>query len=331
MNDTGAVVRVLAPGALTTLQDGGREGWRHLGVARAGALDPEACAVVNRLVGNPAEAAVLELTLHGPTLRWETPVRIALYGAQASLRFEDTQGNAHTLPCARPLDLPAGTLRIGALCTATTGSGLRAWLAFAGGIDAPCVLGSRSTDLRGGFGGFEGRALRSGDTLRLHAPAVEVDPSRPVPHWWVAADADLLSQQAIRYVASSHPDAALLAGCDWRVDPRSDRQGLRLSGELRTPRAAPMPEQVSAPVAPGTIQLPADGQPIVLLADAQTVGGYPRLGYAISADLPRLAQYRPGERLRFEQVTPEQARALRRERSARLARLLMTIDDRLRG
>lgn len=322
-----AAWRAIAPGSLTTVQDRGRDGWRHLGVGRAGALDPASAALANRMVGNASDAAVLEITLGGPTLELPQPARIALCGAAIDARFEDAQNRVQTLPCGRPVDLPAGVLRLGAIR-----SGLRAWLAVAGGFDVPRVLGSRSTDLRGGFGGLHGRALRSGDALPL-GPQPMLDPAEPqAPTWWIALDAAPANASPIRYVPSecspaSFDAARALASRDWRVDPRSDRQGLRCSG---APIVATLPEQISAPVAPGTIQLPPDGRPIVLLTDAQTVGGYPRLGHAISVDLPRLAQLRAGDALRFEAIAADAAIRLRRRRDAELARALLAIDDRLR-
>jgi len=329
MND--GAWRVIAPGALTTVQDLGRDGWRHLGVGRAGALDPASTALANRMVGNPPDAAVLEITLGGPTLALPQPARIALCGAAIDARFEDSQGRSHAIPGGRPVDLPAGLLRLGAIR-----SGLRAWLAVAGGFDVPHVLGSRSTDLRGGFGGLHGRALRSGDALPLALPLwlqPALDPIEPqAPAWWVALDTAPANASPIRYVPGEYDPAGIdaartLATRDWRVDPRSDRQGLRCSG---APIVATLPEQVSAPVAPGTLQLPPDGQPIVLLADAQTVGGYPRLGHVISIDLSRLAQLRAGEALRFEAIAADTAVMLRRKRDAELMRALLAVDDRRR-
>lgn len=323
-----AVWRVLTPGALTTVQDQGRQGWRHLGVARAGALDPAMAALANRLVGNAPGAAVLELTLSGPTLALPRPARIALCGAPVETRFEpaafedafgDTHGSAWSVPNARPADLPAGTLRLGAIR-----GGLRAWLAVAGGFDLPPVLGSRSTDLRGGFGGLEGRALRAGDLLPMgSAPAIDVDAPR-APGWWLAPEAEIAADAPIRYVPADDTGTAL-AGRDWRVDPRSDRQGLRLDG---TSLPVDGGERISAPVAPGTIQLPPDGRPIVLLADAQTVGGYPRLGHVVSADLARLAQRRAGDALRFAAVDAAAAEALRRARRDAFARAALALETR---
>ena len=310
--------RVLRPGALTTVQDGGRHGWRHLGVARAGALDPDLAALANRLVGNPADAAVLELTANGPTLALPAPARIALCGAGMTATLETADGTRHGVPPGRPVTLPAGLLRLGSLR-----DGLRAWLSVTGGFDVPVVLGSRSTDLRGGFGGVEGRALRAGDLLPIGDAEVDDVDAPAAPGWWIDLDADIAHDAPIRYVPSTLPVSAALASHAWTVDPHSDRQGLRCAG---TGLVADLPEQVSAAVAPGTLQLPPDGHPIVLLADAQTVGGYPRLGHVIAADLPRLAQRRAGDALRFVAVTRDEARAAWTQRAARIARLEWAID-----
>ena len=310
---------VLAPGALTTVQDGGRSGWRHLGVALAGVLDAEAAALANRLVGNADNAAVLEITLHGPTLQLLQPVRIAICGADVQAHSEDESGTRTAIPGGRPVDLPTGIVHLGAIR-----NGLRAWVAIAGGIDVPMVLGSRSTDLRGGFGGLEGRALRRGDRLALATPP-PLDCVIPrMTKWWVdPIDHD--REAPVRFVPSTHPAATRLAGSHWRVSARSNRQGLRLEGAALPATGG---DVISAAVAPGTLQLPSDGQPIMLLADAQTVGGYPRLGHVIAADLPRLAQWRPGEGLRLQPVDAREAAALSLARRAQYARLHHAVADR---
>lgn len=320
MNAMGTI-DVISPGAQTTVQDLGRHGWRHIGVGGAGALDPASAALANRLVGNPADAAVLEIAMTGPTLEFAQPLRIALCGATAQARFGARDGAVIDVPADRPVALPAGRLRIGALR-----DGMRAWLAIGGGIDTPPVLGSRSTDLRGGFGGLDGRALRAGDRLPLgaHDPIDAIAPHAPA--WWVSLDAAVSRDAPIRFVFAGEA-AHRLRERVWRVDARSDRQGMRLQadGDGET-RAAGLPEQVSAAVAPGTVQWPPDGRPIVLLADAQTVGGYPRLGHVIAADLPRLAQCRAGDALRFEAVDSAAAAEAWRRRRAEIARLEWAID-----
>lgn len=313
-------LRILSPGLLTTVQDAGRFGWRHLGVAQCGALDPSAAILANRLVGNDAGEAVLELTLQGPTLQFDRAVRLAICGARVLARFESEGGGRHVIEAGRPATLPAGVLRIGALR-----DGARAWLAIAGGIGVPLVMGSRSTDLRGGFGGIAGRALQGGDELSLrNAPDITCD--QPwMPKWWVDPHFDERGLP-IRYVPSPQADDAQLDGRAWQVSTRSNRQGLRLEGATLESRHA---EQVSAPVAPGTVQLPPDGRPIVLLADAQTVGGYPRLGHVIAADLPRLAQLCPGDTVRFQSCDRQTATQLACAARARVARIALAIEQQL--
>lgn len=312
-------IEVLAPGLLTTVQAFGREGFRHLGVGLGGALDPGTQSIANLLVGNPASAATLEIALSGPTLRFERAARIALCGAPF-----DADIDGEPLPGWRCVDLPAGSvLRIGG-CR----EGARAWLAVAGGIRVPEVLGSTSTDLRGGFGGVGGRALRAGDRLETAASAESVERLRIAP-WWIDARAlDPDPSAPIRVLPSSDatdPGDALFAS-QWSVSPASDRQGLRLAGDAIALRDAR--EYISEPISPGTVQLPPGGQPIVLLADAQTHGGYPRIAHAIRADRGRLAQMRAGDRLRFAPCTHEQALAAARERTRMLARIALAIGAR---
>jgi biotin-dependent carboxylase-like uncharacterized protein len=304
---------VIAPGLLTTVQDQGRSGFRDIGVARAGALDGPAAWLANQLLGNDTDAAVLELTLRGPTLRLPAPTTIALTGAAVQARFDGVP-----LPMQRPVRLPAGILELAGIT-----QGVRSYLAVHGGFALPPVMGSRSTDLRGGFGGLEGRALQRGDTLPVHATSAAHLPQPQWPGWWVGPEAIIGTSNApIRYVASRHMAAAQLARQSWQASPRSDRQGLRLQGQALVAEAK---SHLSEPVAPGTIQLPPDGQPIVLLADAQTVGGYARLGHVIAADLPRLAQLAPAQDLEFESVSPAQAHAAACAQRARMNRIALAL------
>jgi antagonist of KipI len=315
-------MQVLAPGLLVSIQDAGRHGFRHLGVGSAGAMDAYSQAIANLLVGNPVHAPVLEITMAGPRLQIERATRIALCGADILARCD-----SHDLPGWRTIDLPAGSeLRLGH-CR----RGARAYLAIAGGFVVSPQLGSASTDLRGGFGGLDGRALTSGDVLPVADNTIEADAIRIAP-WWIdpAPDLDFASPAIIRMLpghdATSPPGAVFTH--QWRVAAASNRQGLRLEGDAVLPADAH--ERISEPVAPGTVQLPPDGRPIVLLADAQTHGGYPRIGHAIVADRPRLAQLRPGDALRFVPCTAQEARRLHCEQQQRLARIALAIGSRLR-
>lgn len=327
---------VLKPGALTTVQDAGRTGFRHLGVGAGGALDAFSARVANLLVGNGDAQAVLEITLAGPRLRFERGARIALTGATIDAYLGPQR---IALSAWRWAEVPAGMeLHMGA-CR----DGARAYLAIAGGFGTPPVMGSRATDVRGNFGGVEGRALRAGDRLafdgehwatgvppwsRTHGNdscAAKMDDigTVSIARCWIDSRPDLdLSQPARAHVmpgadALQSPDVLFAAA--WRVAAASDRQGLRLDGPVLA--VADTRERISAPVAPGAVQLPPDGRPIVLLGEAQTVGGYPVIGHVARADLPRLAQCRPGDTLRFAPIDREGALARSHAQMARIERM----------
>lgn len=313
-------VHVLAPGLLTTVQDAGRHGHRHLGVGAAGAADPWSHALANLLAGNAADAPALEITLSGPTLRFDAGTRIALCGARIQARVDD-----EPIPTDRPVDLPAGSvLQLGA-CH----GGVRSYLAVRGGFAVPVLLGSHATDLRGGFGGMRGRALAAGDVLPLARRDGDATARLHVAPWWVDPAADEAPPGAIRVIAgevATAPRDALFAQA-WRIAAASNRQGVRLQGPAL--HAADARERTSEPVFPGTVQLPPDGQPIVLLVDAQTHGGYPRIAHAIRADWPRLAQLRPGDALTFVPCSRDQARHAAATQRQRLARLALAIRARV--
>jgi antagonist of KipI len=316
-------VEVIAPGLLTSVQDGGRQGSRGLGVRVGGAADTHSLRIANLLVGNDPNIAALEITLSGPSLRLHRATTISLCGATI-----DAHVDGIALPGWRPIALPAGsTLTLGA-CR----RGARAYLACDGGIDVPVVLGSRSTDLRAGFGGHGGHALRAGDALPLGPSRASIT-AKGAPHiasWWIDADSDLdfadsIAVHVLPGSDASMPADALYAG-EYAIGAASDRQGLRLRGTAL--QLVDGRERISEPVVPGTVQLPPDGQPIVLLADAQTVGGYPRICHVIVADLPRLGQRRAGQRLHFIPVDHLQAQRANDEQRARLARIALAIATR---
>jgi antagonist of KipI len=317
-------IEVLAAGLQTTVQDLGRTGHRHLGVGVAGALDAYSLRVGNRLVGNADGAAALEITLQGPRLRFRHAARIALTGADIEAHVDGI-----AIPGWRPVDLPAGAELVLGPCR----RGARAVLAIAGGVQVPTVLGSAGTDLRAGFGGVEGRALAAGDMLAFgSANVADVDAPR-IAKWWIDPDPDLpfVSPVPIRVLPghdATTPADALYAS-SYRVTAQSNRQGLRLQGAALT--LTEPGERLSEPVVPGTVQLPPDGQPIVLLNEAQTIGGYPRIGHVIGADLPRLAQLRPGEELRFAAVDAAAAHALACAQHQRLTRIGLALEQRRRA
>jgi biotin-dependent carboxylase-like uncharacterized protein len=279
------VLEVTEPGLLTTVQDGGRPDAVDLGVPIGGACDPWAMAAANAMVGNVPGAAVLEMTALGATFRVLEDCLVGVAGSQMGGR--------------------SGVLRRGqtlAFGPAADGTGIRTYLAIAGGVDVPVVLGSRSTCLVGGFGGLDGRPLRVGDVIRAGAAAAGVPRSLPGPRQ---------RSNVVGVVRGLEVDAFdELVSARWSASARGDRQGIRLDGPRLSSARGSM---LSRGVTWGTVQLPPDGQPIVLLADAQTVGGYPVVAVVITADRPVIGQLGPGDELRFKEVTIAQAQQLLRD------------------
>jgi biotin-dependent carboxylase-like uncharacterized protein len=293
------VLEVLDPGFLTTVQDGGRAGMAGEGVSRGGAADRWSMAIANVLAGNAIDAAALELTLAGPTLLALTAVTLGLAGTIAG-RVANTgvavaPGTTFTLQ-------PGDTLLLDGPAT-----GARGYLAVPGGIDVPEVLGSRSTALGARFGGFEGRALATGDRLRAAAPAGEL--TLPPRHWPgdpapTPGRVRVLPGAHAAYLGTDALDALLAT--PWSVSTSSDRVGLRLEGPPIT--AGPVAELASHGVVAGAVQLPPDRLPIVLLVDHQPTGGYPVIAVTITADVDSLGQLAPGASVQFETTTNEVAR-----------------------
>jgi KipI family sensor histidine kinase inhibitor len=294
-------LEIVRPGLMTTVQDLGRIGWRRFGVPPSGALDPLALETANLAVGNTAGAAGLELTFPGPVVRVLDDIEIAVAGADLS-------------PCCNRRPLPAGravAVRSGDEITfAAPTRGQWAYLTLSGGVDVPEVFGSRATYARGGLGGVAGRPLRGGDVLGRTEAAP--GPRTPRP----AGDALPEAEAVVRVVMGPQVDAfgaearAVLLGQPFEVTVQRDRSGVRLRGPgLRHLTGADI---LSDGLLPGAIQVPADGQPIVILADGPTTGGYAKIAAVVDADLARVAQARPGTRLRFEAVDMDRARAIRR-------------------
>ncbi|MDQ2687634.1 MAG: biotin-dependent carboxyltransferase family protein [Armatimonadota bacterium] len=292
--------RVQTPGLLSTLQDLGRVGYQNTGMPVAGAMDPFALQVANLLVGNARGAAALELTLLGPTLEVLGDVTIAVCGADLSARLDDAP-----LPLWRTAALRAGqTLRWGRRV-----SGARAYLAVAGGLDVPEALGSRSTFLRAGIGGFAGRALRAGDVLRGEG-ATAVQSGRALAP---SAVPIYSSSATVRVVSGPHEDAfapatlATFFTSEYMLSAQSDRMGYRLDGPSLSCRSERQGVLLSEAVPWGGVQIPPDGQPILLMADRQTTGGYPLIAVVATADRPRCAQLAPGDSVSFQPISLEEA------------------------
>jgi antagonist of KipI len=295
-------------GPLTTIQDLGRPGYLRVGIPESGPMDRDAFLLANRLVGNADGAAALECTLIGPRVEFTDERAVAITGAETPVAL-----NGAEAPRWQAFGVKAGdVLKLG-----PARSGVRAYLAVSGGIDTPPALGSRATYLRGRLGGLGGRALRKDDRLPLGpahpAPLGRVRPAR-VPVY--------TSEPEIRVVLGPQDDrftargvAALLEE-PYELLPQSDRMGARLRGPLI--EHAGGHDIVSDGIALGGIQVVGDGQPIVLLADRQSTGGYTKIATVCSFDVARVGQLKPGQRLRFRRVTVAEAHAALRARQADL-------------
>ncbi len=318
-----ATVEVISPGALATIQDLGRPGWRRVGVPGGGALDPALLRIANVLAGNAEGAAAIEFFIAGPTLKAvDAPVRLGCAG-DFPLTLLRADGTRSSLDAWRSVTLwPGDTLRAGSPRNGRVG------VVALHGLALPPVLGSASTYTRAQLGGLGGRALAAGDPLAAAALpllAGRAPPERHLRRPWPAGHG------AIRVVPgpqADHFDAAALQtffASDYQVSAEADRMGVRLQGPALVHNARGG-EIVSDATVPGSIQVPGNGLPIVLLADGQTAGGYPKIATVVSADLPRLALAAVGTALRFEAVTVAQAEALARDREAELRRLIAAIE-----
>jgi antagonist of KipI len=322
-------IEVVVPGMLTTIQDLGRIGHRASGVGPGGAVDTLSHRVANLLVGNPADAAAFEITLLGPRLLFPEGAWVAISGAMRGAVVFTAEGESTDVPAGHPVWVPAGATLT---CGPSSPHGCRSSLAVAGGLDVPLLLGGRGTDLRSGFGGWQGRALLTGDRIpfgasRRKPPAdrhrVVVGPQTAPPElspWPAGGPANTAASPPIRVLRGLEFDAfsgksrAAFFTSTFVVTPDSDRSGCRLSGETLAAPTMPLSEVVVA----GTIQVPPSGQPIVLAADHPVTGGYPRIAVVATIDLPRVGQAPPGAALRFVEVGLDEAQRLLRERERTL-------------
>ena len=290
---------VKTPGPLTTVQDAGRFGYQSSGIRPCGVMDTAAYEAANILVGNENGEAVLEMTFLGAALTFQTAAWAALTGADMAATLDGASVERY-----RAIKIEAGqTLAVG-----MAASGCRGYLAVRGGINVPSVMGSRATDIGAKLGGFAGRALKAGDVL----------PTRAVDDW-TPTDVRCTppvyeSEITVRVIPGPQDDAFTPKGTDtffsapYEVSPNSDRMGIRLDGaEIESVNGTDI---VSDGIVFGSVQVPSGGKPIVLMADHQTTGGYAKIGTVISFDLPKLAQARPGDTVRFVRISAEEAQAL---------------------
>jgi biotin-dependent carboxylase-like uncharacterized protein len=303
---------VLTPGAYTTVQDIGRYGFQQMGIPVSGALDSFAFQTANMLVGNPAGHAVLEITILGPRFEMLAEVDLAITGARMGMMLNDQPVQGWRSFRVKPGDV----LDIGQVK-----SGCRAYLAVNGGIDVPRVMGSRSTYVGGGLGGYYGRPLKQGDVLSGSVAPLSSGPGI-LPEKWIP---DYSEGIVLRTVVGPQDDfftdgLDTIFESEYMVSTKADRMGYRLQGPEILHREGVPKSIISEPSMPGGIQIPADNQPIILLVE-QTVGGYTKIATVISTDLPKVAQATPGDPVRFEQVTLETAHRLYRENRGLLQKI----------
>jgi antagonist of KipI len=316
-------VRILDPGLMTTVQDLGRFGYQKDGITSGGAMDPLALRVANILVGNEEREAGLEITLKGPKIEFLHDSLIAICGADLSPRIADLK-----VPNWCAISVKEGSI----LTFGDNRWGCRAYLAVSGGIAVPKVMNSKSTYLRAAIGGIDGRLLKAGDDVPLgtnRMAAFQVSASGPMP--FALTERRMRPENALGFYERDRP-LRVLRGPHWdlfdardrgvflhqafEVSASSDRMGYRLSGPLLD--SSKRDELISSAVVSGTVQVPPSGEPIVLMADRQTTGGYPVIGLVATADLPLVAQLRPGDEVRFEEVTIEWAQTALRTQTGRL-------------
>ncbi|MBC6605403.1 biotin-dependent carboxyltransferase family protein [Hymenobacter sp. BT188] len=333
---------IISPGLLTTIQDLGRIGYQKEGIIVSGAMDALALRVANLLVGNQEDEAGLEVTLLGPKIRFDEDQLIALTGANLAPAI-----NGQVVKMNRPIFVRQGSL----LQFAPQGSGCRTYIAVAGGLTVPTVLGSRSTYLQAGIGGRQGRALKTGDVIACPGPPAvakqfwqKMFAATPHKTWlqasWMPSPELYQGPQAnpsIRAVPG--PEYSLFSASgqqnfwaqEYTVTLASNRMGYRLRGD-GTALALMQPEEMlSSAVTFGTVQVPAEGNPIVLLADHQTTGGYPRIAQVVTADFSLLAQVPPGGKIRFQEVSLAKAQRLYCQQELNIRQLQQALRLKLAG
>lgn len=332
-----ASLRVIQPGLMSTVQDVGRSGHAASGVPESGAVDRLSLRAGNRLLGNPDRAAAIEMTITGGECVFDDDATIALTGAAMPAQLKAAGGAQRDVPHATPVDIRAGA----SLSVGRAASGCRAYLCVRGGIDVPLVLASRSTCLPGGFGGFDGRALRAGDELRIGL-VTGLAPPRACPSEGAAWLRGQRTRPVIRVVRSVHSESIpsafeQLIATAWRASNQSNRGGVRLvpltcpqvSAERRASSSGTDPRtgqwqalMISEGTPLGAIQLPDGGEPIILLNDRPTTGGYLMIACVIAADIAAVGQTSPGDALRFEEESIEAARNEWRDQQSELDRHL---------
>ncbi|MBG9443617.1 biotin-dependent carboxyltransferase family protein [Cytobacillus firmus] len=334
------MIKVLKPGLLSSIQDLGRTGYQKFGVIASGAMDPFSHRMANLLSGNEENDPALEITMMGPTLTFEEDTLISICGGDLSPSI-----NGQPIRTWRSVFVKKGS----ALKFGGCQKGCRAYLAVSGGFAVPEVMNSKSTYLRAGIGGFKGRALKAGDVLETGKPSLQslkmkdflskqlLDKAFVENDWGIASklipetvgNPEIRITRGRQFDLFTHESRIHLFNHAFEVTAQSDRMGYRLKGPALA--LSEHAEQISEAVNFGSIQVPPDGNPIVLLADRQTTGGYPKIGQVAAVDLPLLAQAKPGDALRFSEISNEQAQQLLIKREMKLKELKQGIFLKTRG
>lgn len=295
-------ITVLNPGLLTTVQDLGRTGYQQFGVPVSGVVDPRSAALANILAGNPEKEAVLECTMMGPHLQFGQDNCIAVTGGDLGPTLD-----GKPIPNYRAVAVKAGQV----LRFTAPKSGCRAFIAFAGGLDVPQVMGSRSTYMKAKIGGWQGRKLEKGDVIPFRAPKAAL------PHMEdraLKAEFKPQKEYVLRVILGPQDDCFTPAGIDtflsqvYTVTPEFDRMGCRLEGPVVAHKESG--DIISDGIAFGAIQIPSAGKPILMLADRQTTGGYTKIANVITADFRLLAQLKAGDKVRFQKVSVQFAQSV---------------------
>lgn len=308
-------IEIIDPGMFTTIQDLGRRGYQKYGIPPSGAIDSYSAKLANLLVGNRKEEACLEATVSAPTLGFKEKSWVAVTGLGWKPKL-----NGKELPLWESFPVARGDK----LSIDSTGRGMRVYIAFSGGIDVHQVLGSKSTYARANLGGFKGRALQKGDELKIPSPEKVVPQSIPEPFRTDINFEDIgviLGPQDEKFTEEGIEN---LLTSKYEVQADSDRMGIRLDGPPIDHHGGA--DIISEPVAGGSIQVPGNGKPIILLADRQTTGGYTKVATVVKAEGPSLAQMRPGQEVSFREVSLERAYELREE----LRRNLSEVETKLK-
>ena len=331
-----SLIHVLNPGLLTTIQDKGRAGWQKHGVSVSGAADLNSMAIANTLVGNKPNAPIIEFVMVGPDFLFSSDCVVAFSGADFAFSI-----NGNAIPLGRPIWIFAGTTVTGS----RSSNGAFGYMAISGILDIEAVMGSVSTDTGSKFGGVEGRPLKVGDVLvvsdspdkfallkRMRAKGGQ---SFVAPKWSVKGlfSVSGSKEQVLRFVPSerwiglSEEVRKTTSLGTYRVTPQSNRMGVRLSGKSIDMRKSE--HEPSVPVVLGTIQVPPNGQPIILSVDRQTIGGYPSIGVVASVDRATLVQCQPGDGLRFVEISVNDAQSALLTEQTAMAELIRSIEHRI--